>query len=699
MGIRPTCPDPLTFQIPQIGNTIEFGGRRTNSPWTRSCERKRQDAASKTMANELVYWLCEHSTIISPKSTVAFPRFLKWDVATLVSAARGVNLSGHVDFQVNAGRLMKKDYEVKLFEVDGVNCGRSVGNAIEEFGGSVHEDDFVDMRVDSNVEGVDRGIYGRNVERGSTSVRFQTPTRDVPRNAGKHVMDVGIHVCYATKKIVELEMQINAKDNVISELRAEVDKLRQANKVQTLHLVGGFGSLMQAKDDEVKKLNTQNAELQRAINVLEDQLAEREVHNVTQAFRHVDVNVEGVNDGLSGNKHVADLANNATPNRVFAVTGDAVPVWDVTPVREQTNSVSEMQRGVMLGTEVVVISPNMAEGGRLNVRSSSFMWDVKRKDRKGFTLTGVGCVGVSGQTSKSTVVHLPSSMSNVVCNAENTGCTDVIDVDDVDVQSKRSRFDINNRHAVWKMMTVAEKKKITDAYNMDGDSVVMWDGQGHGVAVYFTDMKSLVRQAEIRGNVIDAYAVLLNAEQERINEGVDAADKSYFFSSICLDMMKNNNVRSRNRYVLDNLRAAKLFRYIHFPLCKDSHWTLVVYDTEDGSWKHFNSMRPRTGILDVHYMEALSLKNIVSEVQRQTIGNESIDTQDYDPLLESVADCPQQRLESLDCAIIVCAVMRQYVHHVEVRRSLHRGNCSVLRAIMLKSFVNDPLRGLKNDVD
>ncbi|KAI8007718.1 hypothetical protein LOK49_LG07G03229 [Camellia lanceoleosa] len=231
---------------------------------------------------------------------------------------------------------------------------------------------------------------------------------------------------------------------------------------------------------------------------------------------------------------------------------------------------------------------------------------------------------------------------------------------------------------------------------------------GHGVAMYFTDVKSLVRQSEIRGNVIDAYVVLLNAEQERINEGVDAADKSYFFSSICLDMMKNNNVRSRNRYVLDNLHAAKLFRYVHFPLCKNSHWTLVVYDTEDGSWKHFNSMRTRSGIVDVHYIEALSLKNIVSEVQRETMGNDSIDTQEYDPPLESVVDCPHNVPNrkhififptTLDCAIIVCAVIRQYVRHVEVRRSLHGGNCSVLRAIMAKSFVNDPLHGLKNELD
>ncbi|GMP69898.1 hypothetical protein CsSME_00028982 [Camellia sinensis var. sinensis] len=327
----------------------------------------------------LMYWLCEHSTIISPVSAVAFPRFLKWAVATLVTAARGVNLSGHVDFEVTAGRLITKDHEVKILEVNGVNCARSAENKIEEFGGNVYEDDFVDMGVEGNVTGRDGGICGGNVERGLTSVHFRTPRRNVSRNAGKYVMDVGPHVCYATEKIAEFEVQFNEKDIVISELRAEVDRLRQANEVQMLHLVRGFGSLMQAKDDEVKKLTTENAELQRAVNVLEEQLAEREVHNMTQAFHGVDVNVEGVKYGLSGNEHVTDLTNNTTPNRVFAVTGDAVPVWDVTPVREQTNGISEMQHSVMTGREVVDISPNMAEGGRLNVRKNSFVRDVKCK--------------------------------------------------------------------------------------------------------------------------------------------------------------------------------------------------------------------------------------------------------------------------------------------------------------------------------
>ncbi|KAI7998533.1 hypothetical protein LOK49_LG10G01467 [Camellia lanceoleosa] len=267
---------------------------------------------------------------------------MKWDVGTLVYW-RGVNLLGRVDFQVNVGQLIKEEYEVKFFEMEGVKCGGSVGNANDEFGGGMHEDDFVDMGVDANVEGLDGRICGRNVERGSSSTRFETPPR------------------------------------------------------MLLALDGS---------EEVKKLSNENVELRRAINVLEDQLAEREVHNVTQAFRNVDVNPEGVN---------------ATPGRV---------VRDVVGTRRTFHDVGD--------------------GNRFGI-----FWPA-----------------------------------------------------------------------------------------------VMWDGQAHGVAVYFTDVKSLVIKRDL-GN----------------------------------DMMKNNNVWSRNRYVLDN--CVKLFRFVHFRFAK------TVYDLEDGSWKHFNSMRPR----------------------------------------------------------------------------------------------------------
>ncbi|KAF5938554.1 hypothetical protein HYC85_022813 [Camellia sinensis] len=52
----------------------------------------------------------------------------------------------------------------------------------------------------------------------------------------------------------------------------------------------------------------------------------------------------------------------------------------------------------------------------------------------------------------------------------------------------------------------------------------------------------------------------------------------------------------------------------------------------------------------------------------------------------------------MDCAIIVCAVMRQYVNHVDVGRSLEGGNCSVLRADMVKRFIRDPIRGVMSNM-
>lgn len=63
----------------------------------------------------------------------------------------------------------------------------------------------------------------------------------------------------------------------------------------------------------------------------------------------------------------------------------------------------------------------------------------------------------------------------------------------------------------------------------------MWAGMNSCVAVYFTDIKNLVRGDSIRGNVIDANADILLIEQANIVAGDDLSDKSYFFSSICMN--------------------------------------------------------------------------------------------------------------------------------------------------------------------
>ncbi|KAI8002516.1 UDP-glucuronate:xylan alpha-glucuronosyltransferase 2 [Camellia lanceoleosa] len=80
---------------------------------------------------------------------------------------------------------------------------------------------------------------------------------------------------------------------------------------------------------------------------------------------------------------------------------------------------------------------------------------------------------------------------------------------------------------------------------------------------------------------------------------------------------------------------------------------------------------------NLYFFSSICWKNIVTDIQRRAMAANSFDqlvgTQDFDMIVESVAECPQQRVETMDCAIIVCVVMRQYVNHVDVGRSLEGG--------------------------
>lgn len=138
--------------------------------------------------------------------------------------------------------------------------------------------------------------------------------------------------------------------------------------------------------------------------------------------------------------------------------------------------------------------------------------------------------------------------------------------------------------------------------------------------------------------------MVLTCEQGRLNTGKDFPKNSYFFSSIYLDMMRNKNVSARNNYVITNLIAAGGARYIHFLICHLSHWTLVVYDTEIKSWKHYNSIQNRNGMDGSHITEASFFKNIVTKVQRQLLASsglgDMVGTQDFDMALESIVDYP-----------------------------------------------------------
>ncbi|CAL5352922.1 unnamed protein product [Camellia sinensis] len=147
-------------------------------------------------------------------------------------------------------------------------------------------------------------------------------------------------------------------------------------------------------------------------------------------------------------------------------------------------------------------------------------------------------------------------------------------------------------------MTFEEKTKIKQAYDRNGDGAIVWVDDSTGVTVDFTDLKGLVRQSSVRGNllcatqVIDAYTELLKTDQLKV------------FGNDDQDMVKSVDVEGLIS-LCGNISAGTMCRFIHFPMCHNGHWTLVVYDTESGEWKHYNPMRQRMDRVDVHYTEVL----------------------------------------------------------------------------------------------
>ncbi|CAL5339426.1 unnamed protein product [Camellia sinensis] len=593
----------------------------------------------------LLYWLCEHSTIVEPDTENMFPRFLKWGIGTLLNKAQGVDFGGSVTFQVKTDRLRSLQYEREIMGLDVEAANIDVADVVDIGANNIgREDDFVD-RVNVMKETIDVRMRGGSVEaRGKNKIGKSHAGNvrdhlvgvfgaglDVLRessSANENYMQVESKLEEALTAITTLQLQNKNKDNMISRLEEEITKLKSKSDLQAVNIVGGFGCVLKMKDEELEKLRKENGEMQVKISLLEDQLEDRDVHVVTQAFRD------------AGDKQVTGGSGTGCSGYGGSFLCDVSPLRAVNDCAWQAgNEANEVEvhdpMDVQQCDAEVEVLPYVGEGvprlGGLN----SLVRNIKGKVRKERKLADYEypLLGVRDR-------RMGSESGNVGGEKHCVSGNAVIDMDAVEVGGKKwSGFDINNRLGVWKMMTFEEKTKIKQAYDRNGDGAIVWADGSTGVTVDFTDLKGLVRQSSIWGNVIDAYTELLKTDQLKVLGNDDQADKSYFFSSVCLDMVKSADVRGFDKFVRKNISAGTMCRFIHFPMCHNGHWTLVIYDTESGDWKHYNPMRQRMDRVDVHYTEALLLKERVTNIMKQSLLELGMDVlsieSDFDHVLEA----------------------------------------------------------------
>ncbi|KAI8000686.1 hypothetical protein LOK49_LG09G02085 [Camellia lanceoleosa] len=240
----------------------------------------------------------------------------------------------------------------------------------------------------------------------------------------------------ALKCMADMELKNKAYEGTISKLEDEVVSLKSKMEMQAVNIVGGFGCVVKVKDDEIRKLENENKELRKTISMLEDQLADQQVHTVTQAYR-------------------------------------------------------------------------------MN------------------TPTGCRDVGASHCDGGHTVARRSV--------AEKSWIDAVVDVDIV-VWLVNGPVLTNNRFGVWKMMTYEEGENYEGLRTEWRQGCHVGDGESGVVCVFLTPRVLSVEK------VIDAYAETLVTEQAKVCADDVLADKSYFFSSICMSVFKSGNNQAIESY-------------------------------------------------------------------------------------------------------------------------------------------------------
>ncbi|CAL5332074.1 unnamed protein product [Camellia sinensis] len=172
----------------------------------------------------------------------------------------------------------------------------------------------------------------------------------------------------------------------------------------------------------------------------------------------------------------------------------------------------------------------------------------------------------------------------------------------------------------------------------------VWQGSHHGTYVYLNDIDKILKGQDLAGIVIDAYVEHLLAQKQ--------GTTSFIFISSC------HHEEAKQRMLNKMMPKAMKARYFLFPIHQNFHWTILVLDIEEASWKFYNSMRPRgTMTKDPHFNAA----NEVREVIEKYIKDENptlIHPDKFQQQTENVINSPQQEDTSLDCGILVCYIIR-----------------------------------------
>lgn len=500
----------------------------------------------------LLFWICEHTNLIQVDRRDGFSRFMKWNISKLVTKIRAVDIEQPNDMEVVVGDLHISHFERRFMKTKDV---KQIGGKAE-----------CSKRSGIGAESNDQCARGA-----SMSEEYQ-----------RTLLDIGV-----------LKIELVRKSDVIFELQTKQETMRAAYEEKCAKLEQEITVNNKQKECDIERMKQLVDELNDKNAKLVEQLEEYAVHEYTQAAAGVQEMKQSNEEMYHSEANVLAIMPLSTsfPSDVNEKAELQGVDTHVTPI----NDIRQMACDVDL---VAGINQNT----RTTALQNSLVRNIKKKNRKEHKLPEYEYPLVLGRQMK------PSD-SGVVnqgdCDSKQEMEDDIIEVDNIaDPDRTFSRFDLTNRLPIWKLLSTQEREKLKEAYEKGGDSAQVWTGPHVSNFVSFNDIRAIVKGLTLRGNVIDAYADMLMYEQQKKAPKSADDEKLYIFSTLCLATIRDVAEDVHDRYLALRAPHALKARYIQFPIHLDNHWTLMVYDTEEGFWLHYNSMKPRRGREDKHYWEA-----------------------------------------------------------------------------------------------
>lgn len=440
-------------------------------------------------------------------------------------------------------------------------------------------------------------------------------------------------------RIAELESKIKSKDAQVRKLEQRVEIMEQLLGRHAGNLFVDLNSVIVEKDSEIDRLSKVVDRLESKISNLHDSLDDFEVHEVTQCVVNDGSNQRTPSNSLSGkvsgSGHITSVKSAqhsvcpvGQPKYVdttnLQIVEHEAGIEDITVDFDHGNVHSTLARvegscsprneqpasdgNVNVGAVVVGVGTGCEHTNAatsFGPKMTSLVKRVKTKPRREVRLSDYEYPAIFGRQQVNANVRLGKSFEPGV----------IYSVEDVEVEWKTWHgFGMNRRHTVWNMLKDEDRQLLEKMYSLEEDGLIVWDGGHNGIQVHFTDIKDLVQQNSIHGNVIDAYAAMLTEMRKTVSGRAEFVGTTYVYTSVCSDMMRNSSAMSRTKYLNVHMKIAQGCRYTLFPIYNANHWTVTAHDSESGNWKHYNSMRPRCGVRDEHYNEALKVASTSTQV-------------------------------------------------------------------------------------